>query len=189
GLDLLDPVPGQLGDVQQAFHAGQDLDEGPEIDDARDLAGVDLPQFRLGGDFLDDLDRLLRRVLVHGGDVDPTVVLHVDLAAGPLDDRADHLAARSDHLADLVLVDANGEDARREARDAGARAGQGAVHDVQDVEPAFPRLRQGLVHDRLADPLDLDVHLQGRDPFARAGDLEIHVAVVIFDAGDVGEDD
>ena len=37
-------------------------------------------------------------------------------------------------------------------------------------------------------PRDLDVHLQRGDAGARAGDLEVHVAVVVFGAGDVGED-
>ena len=35
---------------------------------------------------------------------------------------------------------------------------------------------------------DLDVHLEAGDAGARAGDLEVHVAVVIFRTGDVGED-
>ena len=35
---------------------------------------------------------------------------------------------------------------------------------------------------------DLDIHLQARDALARAGDLEVHVAVVVFGARDVGED-
>ena len=37
-------------------------------------------------------------------------------------------------------------------------------------------------------PGDFDVHLDGRDAFARAGDLEIHVAHVIFGAENIGED-
>src|SRR4029077_7524204 len=35
---------------------------------------------------------------------------------------------------------------------------------------------------------DLDVHLQRGDSRARAGDFEVHVAVVVFGPGDVGED-
>ena len=37
-------------------------------------------------------------------------------------------------------------------------------------------------------PVDLDVHLQGGDALGRAGDLEIHIAEVVFDALDVGQD-
>ena len=49
-------------------------------------------------------------------------------------------------------------------------------------------LRQGLLHDLGRNALDLDVHLQGGDALSRAGDLEVHVAQVIFHALDVGED-
>ena len=38
------------------------------------------------------------------------------------------------------------------------------------------------------DARDLDVHLQRGDALRGAGDLEVHVAVVVFLAGDVGED-
>ncbi len=39
-----------------------------------------------------------------------------------------------------------------------------------------------------ADVRDLDVHLQRGDALARAGNLEVHVAVVVFGTGDVGQD-
>ena len=45
------------------------------------------------------------------------------------------------------------------------------------------------VEDLEGDAGDLDVHLQGGDPVRGAGDLEVHVAEVVLDAGDVGEDD
>ena len=35
---------------------------------------------------------------------------------------------------------------------------------------------------------DLDVHLQAGDSLLGAGNLEIHVAVMIFGAGDIGQD-
>ena len=59
---------------------------------------------------------------------------------------------------------------------------------VEDVEAAGARLLERLLEDLAAEPLDLDVHLEGRDPLARARDLEVHVAVVVFLAGDVGQD-
>jgi hypothetical protein len=50
-------------------------------------------------------------------------------------------------------------------------------------------LLERALHDFLRDAGDLDVHLQGRDAFARARDLEVHVTEVILGALDVGEDD
>ena len=59
---------------------------------------------------------------------------------------------------------------------------------LEDVEAAVAGLLERLLEDVAAQALDLDVHLEGRDALARAGDLEVHVAVVVFLAGDVGQD-
>ena len=66
--------------------------------------------------------------------------------------------------------------------------GQRVAHLVEDEQPAGPGLGQRRAHDLGRDAGDLDVHLQRGDALGRAGDLEVHVAVVIFGAGDVGED-
>ncbi len=54
------------------------------------------------------------------------------------------------------------------------------------------RPRFGLLHRLLQDlagkAADLDVHLKGGNSLARSGNLEVHIAVVIFCAGNVGED-
>src|SRR5665647_3026039 len=57
------------------------------------------------------------------------------------------------------------------------------------AEPRLARLLERLGEDLEGDAGDLDVHLQGGDAVGGAGDLEVHVAEVVFDAGDVGEDD
>ena len=67
--------------------------------------------------------------------------------------------------------------------------GDRLLHLVEDEEPALTRLLERVAQDVEGDPGDLDVHLQGRDAVRGAGDLEVHVAEVILDAGDVGEDD
>src|SRR6185436_11779371 len=99
----------------------------------------------------------------------------------------DHLATGADDLPDLVLVHRDGDDARRVHGDVGAVGGQGRVHHVQDVEASEARLLQCLAHDLPGDPGDLDVHLQGGDALAGPRHLEVHVAVVVLGAGDVGE--
>ena len=50
-------------------------------------------------------------------------------------------------------------------------------------------LRERVAQDLERDARDLDVHLQRGDALLGAGDLEVHVAEVVLDAGDVGEDD
>ena len=86
------------------------------------------------------------------------------------------------------LRDLDREDARRVAGDVRARRRKGLGHLVEDVEPAGAGLLEGLLEDLAAQALDLDVHLEGGDALAGAGDLEVHVAVVVFLAGDVGQD-
>ena len=61
-------------------------------------------------------------------------------------------------------------------------------HLAEDEQPALARLRERVAQDLEGDAGDLDVHLERGDPVLRAGDLEVHVAEVVLDAGDVGED-
>src|SRR6185436_2511532 len=77
---LVDPVLGDLRDVQEPLDAREDLDERAEVDDAHDLAEVGLPQLGLGGQLLDDVHRLAGGGLVGGRDVHAAVVVHLDLA-------------------------------------------------------------------------------------------------------------
>ena len=185
---VLHAVVRDLGDVEQAVGARHDLDERAEIGDALHLAHVGLVELGRGRQLLDDRNRLLRGGAVSRRDVHAAIVLHVDLHAGPLDDAADHLAARSDDVADLVHRNPDGDDARRKGRDVLAGGAERFLHLVEDVQPAAARLIERLAHDFGRDAADLDVHLQRRDAFGRAGDLEVHVAVVVFGAGNVGED-
>ena len=69
-----------------------------------------------------------------------------------------------------------------------ARSVQSRVHLVQQEEPAAASLLHRFAHDLAGDAADLDVHLQRGNALAGSGDLEVHIAVVIFRAGDVGQD-
>ena len=123
-----------------------------------------------------------------GGHVHAARVVDIDLDAGGVDDAADDLAARSDEIANLVGRDLDGVDARSELGLLLAGRGDDRVHGVEQEQAAALGLREGFTHDLRRDAHDLDVHLQRGDAVARAGDLEVHVAVVVLGAGDVGED-
>ena len=116
------------------------------------------------------------------------VVHHVNLHAGSLDNPADFLAARTDQVADLVRGNIQHEEVRSVERNFRARGRDRLVHDVQNLQARLAGLRQGFAHHGDADARDLDIHLQRRNSLPRAGNFEIHVAVVIFGAGDVRED-
>ncbi len=49
-------------------------------------------------------------------------------------------------------------------------------------------LLQRLGHDTHVQAADLDVHLQGGNALAGAGDFEVHIAQVVFQPLDVGQD-
>src|SRR5438309_1621676 len=65
---------------------------------------------------------------------------------------------------------------------------QGLFHGVEDLETGLFRLGERFAHHLNADAENLDVHLQSGNAAARARDLEVHVAVVVFGTGDIGED-
>ena len=174
--------------MQQAVPVGEDLDERAVRLDALDGAFEDLSHLRLPGEPLDDLHGLGRRGLVGGGDLDAAVVLDVDPGSGLFLNRTDGLTAGSDDVADVVGVDRDRDDARRVARNVGPRPGDGGFHDVEKVQAPTARLLERALHHFAREPGDLDVHLQRVDSIARAGNLEVHVAVVVFLPGDVGED-
>src|ERR1019366_5954228 len=178
---------GELRDVEQSVHAGQDLNEAPVRLDAHDGAEILGPDLRHGRDLADRLDALLGGPEVARGHRDGAVVLHVDLAGVLLLERADRLAAGADDVADLLFGHGDRQKARRERRELGARGLQRLLHLVEDEEAAVARLFERLLEDLRRDAADLDVHLERGDALAGAGDLEVHVAVMVFLARDVGQ--
>src|SRR5699024_1682625 len=124
--------------------AGGQLNEGPEVHNAHNLAQIYVAHLDILGDALDDLARLGGGGLVGGGDVDAAIVLDVDLHARFGDDLVDHLAARSDDLADLFGVDGEAHDLGRVAAQVLARLVQRIQHDLEDVQAARQRLAERL---------------------------------------------
>src|SRR5690606_12226842 len=111
---------------------------------------------------------------------DRTVIRDVDLRTGFFGQRTDGGAALADHVTDLLGVDLHRQHARCEGGQLATRTINGFTHLVEDVQTAFARLRQRHLHDFLGDALDLDVHLQRGNAIDRTGNLEVHVAQVIF---------
>src|SRR4029079_17857394 len=156
----------ELADADEAFLARQDLDEGAEAHDPGDLAEVERPDLDLAGQALDPLDRLPRVLAGDGRDLHGAVVLDVDLGLGLFLDLADHRAALADDLPDLLRVDLDRGDARREVAHLATGLGQDLGHLVEDRQPRVQRLLQAVADDRLVDALDLDVHLESGDAVA-----------------------
>ena len=135
-LDFLDAMLGDLGDVQQAVGAGEDLDEGAELSETHDLAEVGLADLGHGGEIADHLDGLGETLGVRGGDVHAAGVVDIDLDAGGVDDAADDLAARTDEIANLVGRDLDGVDARSVLGLLLAGRADDGVHGVEQEQAA-----------------------------------------------------
>ncbi len=175
--------------MNQTILARQDVDESTEVSQTNNLAFVDAVHFDLGGDGLDTADRFFGSVTVNGGDADSTVIIQLDVGAGLFGQGTDHGATFTDDILDLLRVDLDGVDARGEIGDLGTRRLDGFVHHFQDVQASTTSLLQGNLHDLFGDAFDLDVHLQRGHTFGGTGNLEVHVAQVIFVTQDVGQHD
>ena len=174
--------------MHESIHAGQHFDEGTEVHDLLDLAHVQLADLDLLGDLVHPGNRLLGGRLVARGDRHGPVVLHIHFHAASGHDVADDFAAGTDDLADLLRLDLERVDPGRVGRHVRARRRKGQAHTFQDVQPPLARLRQGPLHELGRDPRDLDVHLQRRHALRRAADLEVHVAQMILEPQDIGDD-
>src|SRR5688500_3156003 len=163
-LDATDAVGRDLGSAHEALLAGEVLHERADAHDPRDLPVEDLADLGLLGDALDHRDRLRATLRLRTGDAYRAVVLDLDARVRLALDRADHLAAGADDLADLVRVDLDRVDARRVLVQLAAWLVDDLAHRIEDEDAPLTRLCKGLAHDLERDALHLDVHLQRRDP-------------------------
>src|SRR5260370_14222678 len=186
--NVADAMLGDFADVQEAVGAREKLDEGAEFREAHDFAEVRLADFGAGGDVADHLQSRIAAGSTRGEDVHGAVFEDVDLDAGGFDNGSDLFAARPDEVADLVGRNVQFVKARSIGRNLRARRAESFFHDVENLKARFFCLCEGFAHHGDADAEDLDVHLERGDAVTRAGDFEVHVAVVVFSAGDVRED-
>src|SRR5439155_15508953 len=126
------------------------------------------------------LPTAFHRFAADGSDGDEAGIVHGELGTSLVLNSADRLSLRPDEITDLLWADLYRHDARRERRELHAWGSERFLHLTQDVETSLFRLRQRLLHDGEIEALDLDVHLDGRDPRACPGNLEIHVAKVVL---------
>src|SRR5687768_9304128 len=123
--------------MKQAIKPGQYLDESTKVHDTRNSTKVRLTHLSLCSKGLDAGNSSLCSIAISCCDQDGTVIRDIDLSAGLLGDRTDHLAARSDHIADLVRMDHKGDDSRRKRRNVRSRLGNGLSHNVKNMDPSL----------------------------------------------------
>src|SRR5580704_13132957 len=179
---------GDFADVQEAVGAGEEFDEGAEFRKTNDFAEVGLADFGGGGDVANHLQGRIAAGAAGRENVDRAVFEDVDFDASGFDDGLDLLAAWTDEVADLVLRNLQLEEARSVGGNLRTRFAERLFHGVENLQASFFRLGQGFAHHGDADAEDLDVHLKRGDACTSTCDFEIHVAVMVFGAGDIGED-
>ena len=173
--------------MHEAVHAGQQVDKSAVGFDAHDLPGVDFADLDLFGQRFDLAAGFLRGRSVQAGDKDRSVFFDIDLDLVSLLQPTHGLAARPDNLADFFRVHAHCQNARRVRAELLPRFRQDFQHLFHDVQPPQTSLLQRDAQNLEVQPLDLQVHLQGGDTMLGAGDFEIHIPQIIFDALNVGQ--
>src|SRR5579872_1258426 len=186
--NVADAVFGDFADVQKAVGAWEELDERAELRETNYFAEIGFADFGGSGDVANHLQGRIAAGAAGREDVHGAVFEDVDFDACGFDDRLDLLAAWTDEVADLVLRNLQLEEARSVRGDLRARFAERFLHGVEDLQAGFLRLGQGFTHHADADAEDLNVHLKRGDACASACNFEVHISVVIFGAGDVGED-
>ena len=174
--------------MDHAVLAGSQLDKRADGQDADDLAVVQLADLRHEADIVDHLLGGVAGGGVGRRDVDGAVVVDVDLCAGFCHDLLDHGAALADDLADLVHVDLHGEHLGCILGNMVARLGDAGDHDlVQDLKAGLAAALERVGDDLHGQAVVLEVHLDGGDALGRTGNLEVHLAVEVLNALNVGE--
>ena len=178
----------ELGDVDHAVLAGSELHECADGQDADDLAVIQLADLGNEADVVDHLLGHIAGGCVGRSNVDRAVVVNVDLRAGLSNNLLDHGAALADDLADLVHVDLHGEHLGCELGDMVARLCDAGDHDlVENFKTSLAAALERVGDDFHRQAVVLEVHLDGGHALGRTGDLEVHFAVEVFHALNVGE--
>ncbi len=186
---LFDPLGVELGDVDHAVDVGQDLDECAEIGDAHHLTGVDSPDLGRFGQGFDALAApFLPTPSVAAMKTVPSSSMSILVPVSSC--RARIILPPGPMIAPILSIGILMTGMRGACGlSSGRGVGNNRQHLVQDEQARLASLGQRLGHDLGIDALDLDIHLQGSDAPWWSGDFEIHIAQVIFDALDIGQDD
>ena len=186
-VDAADITAGQFADVAEPIAARQNLDKSAKVLDAADGAGVDLANLDRSRGQFHALQSLLGHGSVIGRNRDLSGIVDIDHGLGFFLNGADVLATRADQHANLFGVNLGHQQPRCVLRDILSRLGHGGQHLLEDLQPGVARLDERAANDVHFDPADLEIQLNPRNSIDRAGDLEIHVAVMVLVANDVSQ--
>ena len=197
-LDLLGLLPCNLAHMQEAFLAGEDLNEGAELQDAHHLSVVNLARFGNGANIFDALQGGIHGGFVHAKDIHDTLgTFHTVRAGNFLDgdggtgfflEALDGLATLADNGTDELGSHFDLHHARYKGLVVLTRFADGLHHFAHDVQATLTGLLEGFLQYFVAQAVHLDIHLGSGDAVLGTGHLEVHIAQVIFVTEDIGQD-
>ena len=180
---------GQFADVAEAILSWEDFDERAEVTNAGNDTVVDLADLYRCCACFHAAESCAGCIGIGASYGYIAFVIHIDRRTGVLLDRTDVLSTWADEQPDLVRIDFGTEQSRSVAADLAARARNAGEHLTQDLHPCFASLFKRCANDFFADPVDLEIELDPGDSVLGTGDLEVHIAVMVFVTEDVGEED
>ena len=174
--------------MHHAFLAGCKFNKRAKLLDAHHRAGKYLSGFKIGDNDLHHVNGLINHGLIRTTHRHCSVIAYVNLDTRSLNNRIDGLATLSHHITDLLRIDLNLHNLRRILADFPARPGNHGLHTgIHNKLSGFPASADSAFHNRSCQTMDLNIHLDGCNPFRRTCHLEIHIAEEIFQSLDVGQ--
>eukprot|EP00968_Pinguiococcus_pyrenoidosus_P022041 scaffold2986_cov249-Pinguiococcus_pyrenoidosus.AAC.7 len=192
--------------MQEALVAAEHLHDGPEVVDFQDGAGVNLARFYLQHNIPYDarsvLDGLIRRrpikvdaCPVHDGllvrvDVRHAVGPDVDLHAEAVFEGSLDRVRAAPKAPLLVRMELHHLDDRHVILENLPVHVDGAFHGIENPVTPLPCVGLDAVEDDVQrHPVgQLHVKLHGRDPVSAAGNLEVHLSVMVLQSLDICEE-
>ncbi len=171
---------GELRDVNHAILTRQELHKHTVALNALHSTRIDTPNLGVLGQCANLLHRTVYRSSICPSNVDIALVLNVDLHIATLLNGTNRLTTRPNHRADLLRVDLDGDHTWRVVAQGFTRLGNRGHNHIQNLHTGVTGLLERLAQHITRHTVDLDVHLQRRDPHVRASDLKVHVAQVIL---------
>ena len=183
-------VPADFADVEQTVATWHKFNECTEFENAANLAGVNLVNFRNCNDSLDASDSCIDFILFRSADVDFS--LAVDFVDGNCCtsfflDSLDYFATLTDDSANEFLVNGHVNDAWNVWLVVFAWGRDSFVDELEDVQASFLSLAESLFEDFVWQTVALDVHLGSGDTVSGTSHLEVHIAQVVFVAKNIAE--
>ena len=102
--------------MNQTILVGKNVDESPKIGDPHHFAIINLSSFNILDNLPNDFFRRLGTFRINSGNRDGAIITNINLATSLLGDAANNLAPGANDIANFVLMNFQGENARRMSR-------------------------------------------------------------------------